>query len=203
MAKRKLDRREGGSLCREFSTQIKEICDLLATSGSPVSEVDQIVTLLNWFPSEFEPFVAAITVSLEPCTIDTVTSVLIDAESRLNTHVRASVSINMARHKQSRAAVDDGRSYSNDRSNNSQVAGGDAINRYSTVDTAQINSLIAKWVINVSDKWYPDLGATHHVTYERPGPSLSQQYSGKGKVYLGDGSVFQISHVGQIVSTVI
>ncbi|KAE8672445.1 Detected protein of unknown function [Hibiscus syriacus] len=75
--------KKGDLYVREFSTQIKEICDLLATSGSPVSEIDQIVTLLNGLPGDFEPFVAAITVSREPYTFDTVTSVLIDAESRI------------------------------------------------------------------------------------------------------------------------
>ncbi|KAE8725506.1 hypothetical protein F3Y22_tig00008673pilonHSYRG00011 [Hibiscus syriacus] len=51
---------------------------------SPVSEIDQTVTLLNDLPTDFEPFVAAITVSREPFTFDTVTSVLIDVESRIS-----------------------------------------------------------------------------------------------------------------------
>ncbi|KAL4347691.1 hypothetical protein GQ457_17G012700 [Hibiscus cannabinus] len=51
---------EGTLSIREYTTQIKEICDVLTTTGNPVSEVEQIATVLNGLPLEFEPFVAAI-----------------------------------------------------------------------------------------------------------------------------------------------
>ncbi|KAL4290430.1 hypothetical protein GQ457_14G020810 [Hibiscus cannabinus] len=87
--------KKGALSIRDYTTQIKEICDLLATSGSPVSEVEQIATVLNGLPIEFEPFIAAITVSREPYTLGTITSVLMDAESRLSDPMRALVGINL------------------------------------------------------------------------------------------------------------
>ncbi|KAL4379453.1 hypothetical protein GQ457_02G000090 [Hibiscus cannabinus] len=47
-------------------TIIKEICDLLATCESPIFEIEQVATILNGIPCEFEPFVVVITASKEP-----------------------------------------------------------------------------------------------------------------------------------------
>ncbi|KAL4368866.1 hypothetical protein GQ457_05G027740 [Hibiscus cannabinus] len=102
--------KKGSLSVRDYTTQIKEICDLLATSGSPVSEVEQIATVLNGLPIEFEPFIAAITVSREPYTLETVTSVLMDAESRLADPMRIPVGINLTRFSSSDSSgVDSGR----------------------------------------------------------------------------------------------
>ncbi|KAL4318894.1 hypothetical protein GQ457_18G016980 [Hibiscus cannabinus] len=87
--------KKGTLTIREYTTQIKEICDLLATSGSPVAEVEQIATILNGLPTEFEPFIAAITVSREPYNLESVTSALHDAESRILDPMRVPVGINL------------------------------------------------------------------------------------------------------------
>ncbi|KAE8723908.1 hypothetical protein F3Y22_tig00011547pilonHSYRG00026 [Hibiscus syriacus] len=108
---------------REFSTQIKEICDLLATSGSSISKIDKIVTLLNGLPGNFEPFVAAIIVSREPYTFDIVTLVLIDAESRIGDLMKTAVSINLTRHNNYNGGNANGnrdRYYTSNRTNDSR-----------------------------------------------------------------------------------
>ncbi|KAE8735021.1 hypothetical protein F3Y22_tig00000483pilonHSYRG00001 [Hibiscus syriacus] len=148
----------------EFSIQIKEICDLLATSGSPVSKIDQSVTLLNRLLGDFESFVAAITVSREPYTFNTVTSILIDAKSRIGDLMKSSVSINLTRH-----------------------------NNYNGGNT--------NGVLSAADKWYPDSGATHYVSNDKVAASLGRPYSGKGKVYLGDGSTLPISNISNVPLT--
>ncbi|KAL4309847.1 hypothetical protein GQ457_01G028020 [Hibiscus cannabinus] len=78
----------------DFSAQIKEICDLLAACGSPISEIEQVAIVLNGLPSEFEPFVAVITASKEPYTFDVAMSLLVDAEMRLNDSLRFPIGIN-------------------------------------------------------------------------------------------------------------
>ncbi|KAL4375918.1 hypothetical protein GQ457_02G036070 [Hibiscus cannabinus] len=85
---------------REYTTQIKEICDLLATSGSPVSEVERIAMVLNGLPVEYESSVAAITVSRTPHTFDVVVSMMMDAESRLSDPMRLLVGMNITRYDQ-------------------------------------------------------------------------------------------------------
>ncbi|KAL4295317.1 hypothetical protein GQ457_12G015990 [Hibiscus cannabinus] len=90
--------KKGSLTIKEYTTQVKEICDLLATSGSPVSDIEQIATVLNGLPVEFEPFVAAITVSREPYTFESVTSILMDVEPRILDPMRMPMSINVTRY---------------------------------------------------------------------------------------------------------
>ncbi|KAL4352318.1 hypothetical protein GQ457_06G007610 [Hibiscus cannabinus] len=79
---------------REYTTQVMEICDLLATCGSVVSEVEQIATTLNGLPPEFEHFVVVISASREPYTLEAAISVLIDTETRLQDPMRIPIGIN-------------------------------------------------------------------------------------------------------------
>ncbi|KAL4304332.1 hypothetical protein GQ457_10G013780 [Hibiscus cannabinus] len=87
--------KKGTLTIREYTTQVKEICDLLATSGSPVAEIEQIATILNGLPTEYEPFIAAMTVSRESYTLESVTLALHDAESRILDSVRVPIGINI------------------------------------------------------------------------------------------------------------
>ncbi|KAL4298416.1 hypothetical protein GQ457_12G017720 [Hibiscus cannabinus] len=67
----------------------------------------------------------------------------------------------------------------------------------SSLDTIQVNSLMASAFGINGQTWFPDSGATHHVTSEGLTPSISSPYTGKGQVHLGDGSSLDISHIGQ------
>ncbi|KAL4285429.1 hypothetical protein GQ457_16G015660 [Hibiscus cannabinus] len=46
-------------------------------------------------------------------------------------------------------------------------------------------------------KWFPDFGATHHVTSDQTQVSTGQQYIEQGKVHIGDCSFLSISRIGQ------
>ncbi|GMI67117.1 hypothetical protein HRI_000381000 [Hibiscus trionum] len=269
--------KKGSLSIREYTTQIKEICDLLATSGSPVAEVEQIATVLNGLTAEFDPFVAAITMSRESYTLESVTSGLIDAETRMLDSVRVPVGINLTQFDDDKTRSTygsnrEGSKYQfNPRSSRSDQSGSrfrgnrprlqcqlcgklghlvdrcwhrfdhnfkgvmsqqskDASNTQANVchfaegddtvcynpfvglnanaaeikleestDTAQVNSLIAQGVLTVDDRWFPDSGATHHVT--RSAAGAKQTYAGNGKVFLGDGSTLSISHIGNCYIT--
>ncbi|KAE8722087.1 hypothetical protein F3Y22_tig00014370pilonHSYRG00016 [Hibiscus syriacus] len=177
--------KKGDFSVREFSTQIKEICDLLATSGSLVSEIDHFVTLLNGLPVDFESFVVAINVSREPYTFDIVTSVLIDVESQIDDLMKTSISISLTRHDHY----------------NGGNAGGSRDRQ--SMDTNEMQANMCKYDANSNESSYNPFvsttagGATHHVTYEKARASSGRQYSGKCKVYLDDGSTLPISHLTQ------
>ncbi|KAL4386139.1 hypothetical protein GQ457_09G022420 [Hibiscus cannabinus] len=68
---------------QEYTMNVKETCDLLATCGSHVSELQHIATILNGLPIKYEPSVAGITASKEAYSVDNVVSILIDVETRL------------------------------------------------------------------------------------------------------------------------
>ncbi|KAL4278030.1 hypothetical protein GQ457_03G023670 [Hibiscus cannabinus] len=92
--------KKGVLTMREYTMKIKEVCDLLALSGRKVDEVEHIATILNGLPSEYAPFVAVITASKEPFSLEGVVSVLVDAESRLLADVvEPPVGINLSQFK--------------------------------------------------------------------------------------------------------
>ncbi|KAL4290610.1 hypothetical protein GQ457_14G000610 [Hibiscus cannabinus] len=93
--------KKGALRMREYTVKVKEICDLLALSGNKVAEVEHIATILNGLPAEFAPFVAVITASQVPYTLDGVISVLVDAESRLLDVVEAPIGINLSQFQSS------------------------------------------------------------------------------------------------------
>ncbi|GMI71298.1 hypothetical protein HRI_000799100 [Hibiscus trionum] len=85
--------KKGSLSISEFSGQIKEICDLLAICGSPISEIEQVATILNGLPSDFESVIAVITASKEPYSFDGAVSLLTDAESRLVDPLRLPIGV--------------------------------------------------------------------------------------------------------------
>lgn len=46
------------------------------------------------------------------------------------------------------------------------------------------------------DSWFLDSGATHHVTADSSNMASQSDYKGKGKLVVGNGTSFSISHVG-------
>ena len=47
-----------------------------------------------------------------------------------------------------------------------------------------------------SVNWYPDTGATHHVTPDLSALTLANEYKGMDKLLVGDSKGLQIAHVG-------
>ncbi|KAL4279258.1 hypothetical protein GQ457_03G028650 [Hibiscus cannabinus] len=89
--------KKGTQSMREYTTVIKELCDLLSSCGSYISEIEHVATILNGLPIHYEPSVATITAIKDSYSVENVVSILIDAESRLEDTSRFPVGINMTR----------------------------------------------------------------------------------------------------------
>ncbi|KAL4296184.1 hypothetical protein GQ457_12G002980 [Hibiscus cannabinus] len=66
---------------------------------APISDLEKIATILNGLPMEYQPFVAVITASRDPFTLDAAILVLIDAETQLtnfNPILEVSPSLNVS-----------------------------------------------------------------------------------------------------------
>lgn len=50
---------------------------------------------------------------------------------------------------------------------------------------------------SATPSWYPDTGATHHVTPDLASLSISNEYTGNDGLLVGDGKSLPISHVGK------
>jgi len=46
------------------------------------------------------------------------------------------------------------------------------------------------------DSWYPDTGATHHLTHDLGNLMIKNEYNGGERVHVGDGTTLTISHTG-------
>lgn len=46
------------------------------------------------------------------------------------------------------------------------------------------------------DWWYPDSGDFHHVANDYGNLIVGSEYSGGGKIHMGNGAGFSISHIG-------
>ncbi|KAL4340378.1 hypothetical protein GQ457_08G036940 [Hibiscus cannabinus] len=260
--------RKGTLSMGEYTSQIKEICDLLASCGSPVSDIEHTATILNGLPAEYDPFTAVITASREPYSLEAAVSVLTDAETRLMDPLRIPVSINYARYEsEDKNRESDGYRFGTNRSRDGsrdgsrgrsrgrarpqcQLCGkiGHLVDRcwhrfdqsfkgvssrhshggenqanycqYAsemvdpcyepfvqssntdskdvTATSPQINSITVQPSDFTSTRWFPDSGATNHVTPEVQRSVTTPNRSGKGQVILGDGSSIDIAYMDDI-----
>lgn len=65
---------------REYLSCIQSICDGVGSCGHPVSETMHISTILSGLTSEYDNVVAVITTSRQPYDLQSVSTVLFDAE---------------------------------------------------------------------------------------------------------------------------
>ncbi|KAH1032551.1 hypothetical protein J1N35_044725 [Gossypium stocksii] len=80
----------------DYITKIKEVYDTLTACENAATKVEQIATILNGLPSEYDSFVIIITVSKEPYDLESVISGFMDFQSRLRDSLRVPLSINNA-----------------------------------------------------------------------------------------------------------
>ncbi|KAE8701957.1 hypothetical protein F3Y22_tig00110503pilonHSYRG00294 [Hibiscus syriacus] len=193
---------------QSYLTSIKEVCDALAACGSVISDINQVATILNGLPFEYQSFVAVITASKDAFTVDGVHSILIEAEAQLKSFQAQSqplLSANIALVQNSNQ-----RKF-NDRSTDSQYTANNRSSQlYSrgrtsfrgrrrervqcqlcgkmghTVDRCwhrfdqSFSGVLADKQESFNDKWVIDSGATHHVTPDSSKLNNGSDYSGPG-----------------------
>lgn len=67
---------------KDYILKRKSICDTMATCGRPISEEDQLFSILAGFGSEFEPAIAVLTSRTECYNVQTTIGLLLTSESR-------------------------------------------------------------------------------------------------------------------------
>ncbi|KAE8710348.1 L-ascorbate oxidase-like protein [Hibiscus syriacus] len=174
---------------RNFITKVKELCDALAACGSPVSEYEQIATILNGLSSEYRPFVAIITASWEPFTLD-------GGQSWLKHLGRIWVAL--VHIKEVVVVLSPG-------------FNANCVERYGCVHQGSwdgtVSAMMAKCGQHFSTggsgnsrpsgKWVVDSRASHHVTSDVANVVAGEEYTGTGKLLVGNGNSLSISKVGQ------
>jgi hypothetical protein len=52
------------------------------------------------------------------------------------------------------------------------------------------------------ENWYPDTGATHHITNEMNNLNVSSEYTGANQIRAGNSSSLSITHIGSATFSV-
>jgi hypothetical protein len=64
-------------------------------------------------------------------------------------------------------------------------------------NTPQMQALLATQQQVVDPNWYPDSGATHHLTHDLANLNVrADEYSGSEQIRVGNGTSLPIKHVG-------
>lgn len=74
--------RKGDLSMKDFLVKIKTYCDSLASCGEIISDHEHITAILNGLPPEYESVITIVTSSQVPYTLQGVTTILLDAETR-------------------------------------------------------------------------------------------------------------------------
>ena len=62
-----------------------------------------------------------------------------------------------------------------------------------------MSNMLATPAIVYDPNWYPDLGATHHMTPDSSHLLDRTEYNGSDHVFIGNGAGLQIDHVGSSI----
>ncbi|KAL4281966.1 hypothetical protein GQ457_03G036690 [Hibiscus cannabinus] len=192
--------KKGAQPMHEFVMQVKEVCDLLAACGNPVSELEHIATIINGLPMEFEPSVAAITASKEPFSLDSVVSILSDAESRLMDPSRYPIGINVTKFSPSSVTDESDGSQQFSKGQNSRRATMVAPSQFQSADlpvlapsatmpVTESNAADPVTEVEVTDVQVPDVLVQHEQQpscVAMPAADASQSVASGDQLNMGD-----------------
>lgn len=68
---------------KDFLMKVKGFCDNLASFGEVISKHEHVTTILNGLSPEYESIIIIITANQMPSSVQSITTLLIDAKSRM------------------------------------------------------------------------------------------------------------------------
>ncbi|KAF7801722.1 Retrovirus-related Pol polyprotein from transposon TNT 1-94 [Senna tora] len=180
----------------EFLLKIKKIVDSLAAIGSPISEHEHIEIVLDALPSDYEGFVTSFSMKSDILSITEVESLLLTQEARLEA-IRGSndnISANVAQTRPSAPNFRPPSSFSTQNNAATLAQTQNQFNRPPAPTSAPMEALIAAPETLYDSAWYPNSGASNHITNDSTNLRTQQPYTGHEHVHTANGSglAFQI-----------
>ncbi|MBA0839176.1 hypothetical protein Goarm_004936 [Gossypium armourianum] len=203
--------RKGDIPMREFLMKIKFYCDNLASCGEVISEHEHVTVILNGLPCEYESIVSIIVASQVPYSLQSVSTMLIDAEARQQvTMADAPSPTNLVSQQSAKPAnSNSGPAYRPAyRPSNIPITYSDSLGnpfagnyvqqpQLSSSTTPQSHASLATPDTVADSAWYPNFGATHHLTHSTVSLGDNLFHTGPGKLYVGNGNALPVLCSGQ------
>ncbi|XP_010270024.1 PREDICTED: uncharacterized protein LOC104606492 [Nelumbo nucifera] len=216
---------KGSKSMADYLQQVKGYTDALEATGQGLSSNDIILYTTGGLGPDYDPLITAITTKHDPLSLEELHSLLHQFELCLNrqhsTLTDTQLSSNSVVHKPGarppnshrggRGGRGKGR-YNNTTPSQPKVTcqvydkvGHSALSCFHRFDLSFQASRgnppskvpVASNTLESSDgDWYPNTGATNHLTVDLGNLSLRSNYNGNDKIAVGNGTCLDIKHIG-------
>ncbi|KAF7843731.1 Retrovirus-related Pol polyprotein from transposon TNT 1-94 [Senna tora] len=180
--------KKNGTTMSEFMLKIKKLADSLAAVGSPITEHEYVETISYGLPSEYEGFITSFSLRSEASTITVFEALLLTHESRLEMIKTASdnVSANLGTRQEpawrpwfnqafTAATLAQAQAQY---TQNSYTSNAPSQSQPRPPSNASMEALVAAPETLYDSAWYPDSGASHHITHDSSNMQTHHPYVG-------------------------
>ncbi|KAH6770031.1 hypothetical protein C2S52_014834 [Perilla frutescens var. hirtella] len=199
--------KKGDLSIRDYIGKIKNFYDLLSSAGHRVTDEDQILHILSGLGSDYDAVMVTITSRSESWRLQDVHALLMTFEARLeSTHLISTSntegsqpSVNYTSQSFPKNENLRGQSHGSFHNNNQSYIGDRGSNRGQNpaLHMAHFPSTYALSEMSYENTWYPDSGATNHVSNDLATLNTTAKYHGGNRLQMGNGMGVDIAHIGQ------
>uniref|UniRef100_A0A803NKH8 GAG-pre-integrase domain-containing protein n=1 Tax=Cannabis sativa TaxID=3483 RepID=A0A803NKH8_CANSA len=183
--------KKGSLSIEEYILKMKQHADQLATIGQPIHDEDLVLYILGGLGTEYEAVVINLTSRTEPLTLQEVQLMLQSQEMRIQQQTTDSLH-NVQANLANTIGLPSNRGF---RGSHRGASNG-STSTPSTTDPPQAFVSESNPTSDPSTAWFLDSGATHHMTNDPDQLNSVNDYKGKAKVVVGNGSSLSIHHIG-------
>ncbi|KAE8706941.1 Protein NEN3 [Hibiscus syriacus] len=180
--------RNSGLTISEYLAKVKSISDLLNASGNVVTEQEHVSVILVGLSMEFESII--VIASHENLSLKVLTDMLLDYEARQKAFLSEGVTTNLARLSREVNNVE----VDAKENNSSQLRSHSFASSGPVVFNSDVSSGSARLSVPLETVWYPDMGATHHVSNDMSVFESVIVYTGANTFLMGNDEGVKIDH---------
>ncbi|XP_060964178.1 uncharacterized protein LOC133033461 [Cannabis sativa] len=173
----------------DYMLKIKGLVDLLATIGHKQSHQDNIEAIFNGLLAEYDVFVTSVTTRKDAYTVPEMEALLMAQSARIDKNAKAldisKSEANLAHIRPSQFGL------------TNTFTSPESFNQMSiAANFVKMQAYVATSKIVADDSWYPDTGATHHLTPDASNLASTSTYTGPEQVFMGNGTDLNIDNIG-------
>uniref|UniRef100_A0A2N9GPU0 Integrase catalytic domain-containing protein n=1 Tax=Fagus sylvatica TaxID=28930 RepID=A0A2N9GPU0_FAGSY len=192
--------KKGGSFVTDYFQKFKSLSDTLAAAGQPLNEFESLSFVLAGLDIDFDSIVTTISTRGDTMPLKDLYSHLLIHVQRIEHQSATTESVFPSTNVATKSPPQRGRGR---RSSSFNRGRGCGRNRgfpplLPTPQASSANASLYCSSVSAGDlNWYPDTGATHHITYDLNNLNLQQEeYTGQDQVHVGNGQGLPINHLG-------